>query len=159
MDIPSPAAGTVSRMLVKEGDRVSEGHPVLKLRTVSGIELLSLRHPELGSFAVARDWTAVKAKIAADMSAIKGEIAEAKHQRDVKHAAHRADCLEWEAAFAVDYAGVPISTWEYDLAVDGDGCTVTERWTDRRPRWMQLGSIPVMGVRDRAAHNRAIVAR
>jgi hypothetical protein len=30
---------------------------VLKLRTVSGIELLSLRHPELGSFAVARDWT------------------------------------------------------------------------------------------------------
>ena len=30
---------------------------VLKLRTVSGVELLSLRHPELGSLSVARDWT------------------------------------------------------------------------------------------------------
>jgi hypothetical protein len=30
---------------------------VLKLRTVSGIETLSLRHPDLGSFAVPRDWT------------------------------------------------------------------------------------------------------
>src|SRR5436853_27776 len=33
MDIPSPAAGTISQLLVKLGDRVSEGHPVLKLRT------------------------------------------------------------------------------------------------------------------------------
>ena len=30
---------------------------VLKLRTVSGVELLSLRHPDLGSLSVARDWT------------------------------------------------------------------------------------------------------
>ena len=58
-------------------------------------------------------------------------------------------------AFDVDYAGVAISTWEFDLAADGDGCSVTERWTDRRPRWMRIGSIPIMGVRDRAAHNRA----
>ena len=33
MDIPSPAAGTVSQVLVKLGDRISEGQPVLKLRT------------------------------------------------------------------------------------------------------------------------------
>ena len=30
---------------------------VLKVRTVSGVETLSLRQAELGSFAVAREWT------------------------------------------------------------------------------------------------------
>jgi hypothetical protein len=30
---------------------------VLKIRTVSGIETLSLRHSGLGSFAMPRDWT------------------------------------------------------------------------------------------------------
>jgi hypothetical protein len=30
---------------------------VLKLRTVSGVATLSVRHPELGSFAIPKDWT------------------------------------------------------------------------------------------------------
>jgi Family of unknown function (DUF5372) len=30
---------------------------VLKIRKVSGVETLSLRHAEKGSFAVPRDWT------------------------------------------------------------------------------------------------------
>jgi hypothetical protein len=30
---------------------------VLKLRTVSGVEILSLRHADLGSFALPREWT------------------------------------------------------------------------------------------------------
>jgi hypothetical protein len=30
---------------------------VLKVRHVSGVETLSLRHAELGSFAMAREWT------------------------------------------------------------------------------------------------------
>jgi uncharacterized protein DUF5372 len=30
---------------------------VLKLRTVSGVATLSVRHPELGSFAIRKDWT------------------------------------------------------------------------------------------------------
>lgn len=30
---------------------------VLKVRRVSGVETLSLRHTELGSFAMAREWT------------------------------------------------------------------------------------------------------
>ena len=51
-----------------------------------------------------RDWNTVKAKIAADMGALKANVAEAKHDRDVKHAENRADRLEWEAAFAIDYA-------------------------------------------------------
>jgi hypothetical protein len=30
---------------------------VLKLRTVSGVATLSVRHPDLGSFAIPDDWT------------------------------------------------------------------------------------------------------
>lgn len=51
-----------------------------------------------------KDWKTIKAKIAADMIALKADVAEAKHERDVKHAEHHADRLEWEAAFAIDYA-------------------------------------------------------
>jgi hypothetical protein len=30
---------------------------VLKVRVVAGVKTLSLRHPDLGSFAIPRDWT------------------------------------------------------------------------------------------------------
>jgi hypothetical protein len=57
-------------------------------------------------------------------------------------------------AFRVSFAAVPVAFWEYDF--DGsDGTTsVTESWTDLRPWWMDKGSAPVMGVWDRAEHNR-----
>ena len=57
-------------------------------------------------------------------------------------------------AFDVHSVGVPISSWEYELVERDGACTVTERWTDRRPGWMRAASIPVTGVRDRADHNR-----
>lgn len=57
-------------------------------------------------------------------------------------------------AFDVDYAGVPISRWSYDFAATAAGCSVTESWTDRRPTLMRLASVPVMGIADRAKHNR-----
>jgi hypothetical protein len=56
-------------------------------------------------------------------------------------------------AFDVDFAGVPISTWEYEFAGDGGSCTVTERWTDRRPGLMKATSI-LTGVINRGNHNR-----
>ena len=52
----------------------------------------------------AKDWSTVKAKITADMNALKAGVADVKHDRDVKRAKNRADRLEWEAGFAVDYA-------------------------------------------------------
>ena len=52
----------------------------------------------------ARDWSTVKAKIAADMNALKADVAHVKHDRDVKRAQNRAEQLEWEAGFAIDYA-------------------------------------------------------
>lgn len=57
-------------------------------------------------------------------------------------------------AFDVDYSGIPIARWEYHFESSGTATKVTETWTDRRPQWMRLASIPVMGVADRAGHNR-----
>jgi hypothetical protein len=54
--------------------------------------------------SVTRDWTTMKAKVAADAAALKAHVAETKHELDVKRAQGRADRLEWEAGFAIDYA-------------------------------------------------------
>jgi len=51
-----------------------------------------------------RNWTAVRAKIAADVDGLKARVAEAKCDVDVRHAENRADRLEWEARVAIDYA-------------------------------------------------------
>ena len=57
-------------------------------------------------------------------------------------------------AFDVDFAGVPIARWAYDVEPTATGCTVTESWEDRRVRALQIASVPLMGIADRAAHNR-----
>lgn len=57
-------------------------------------------------------------------------------------------------AFEVTYGPLAISTWEYTLTANGSSTTVVEEWTDRRPTWMKVASGPVMGVADRADHNR-----
>ena len=68
-----------------------------------------------------RDWNAVKAKVAADMNALKTDVAEAKHERDVKRAEERADQLEWNAGFAIDYAIASVEQAKLAVldAVDG----------------------------------------
>lgn len=60
-------------------------------------------------------WKALQAKVAADMKAMKDNIAQKKHDLDVKHAEHHADRLEWEAAVAIDYAAASIE--QAELAV------------------------------------------
>jgi len=57
-------------------------------------------------------------------------------------------------AFEVTYGPVPISTWAYEFEPDGSGCKVVESWSDRRPTWMKIASVPLMQVADRNAHNR-----
>jgi hypothetical protein len=68
-----------------------------------------------------RNWATVKAKIADDMNHLKADIAHAKHERDVKYTEKRADRLEWEAGFAIDYAiaSVEQATLAVLDAVDG----------------------------------------
>jgi hypothetical protein len=52
----------------------------------------------------ARNWTAIRNKIAADMDAMKEGAAQAKHDLDARHAESHAERLEWEAGVAIDYA-------------------------------------------------------
>lgn len=57
-------------------------------------------------------------------------------------------------AFDVHFGPLPIASWAYDLVPDGDGCRVTESWTDNRSAAVKVASVPVMGIKDRAGHNR-----
>jgi hypothetical protein len=57
-------------------------------------------------------------------------------------------------AFDVTFGPAAIATWAYDIEPDHNGCVVTESWSDRRVGAMRLASMPVMGIRDRGAHNR-----
>ena len=52
----------------------------------------------------ARNWTAVRAKVAGDIDALKAGAARAKHDLDTRQAEHHAERLEWEAGVAIDYA-------------------------------------------------------
>jgi len=51
-----------------------------------------------------RSWSAVRAKIAADINNLKADVTHKKHDLDAKLAENHADELEWEAGFAIDYA-------------------------------------------------------
>ena len=60
-----------------------------------------------------------------------------------------------EFAFDVSYLGIPVSTWSYALAETATGCTLTEGWSDRRPRWFALVSGVATGVPDRGPETTA----
>jgi len=57
----------------------------------------------VGDTAV-RNWTAVRAKVAADIDSLNAGVARAKHDLDTRQAEHHAERLEREAAIAIDYA-------------------------------------------------------
>lgn len=58
-------------------------------------------------------------------------------------------------AFDVVFAGVPIASWSYEFTPEDGGCSVRERWTDRRPALIRRTDPVVMGISNRAEHNRA----
>ena len=51
-----------------------------------------------------RNWSAVRTKIAADINALKADVAQKKHDVDVKVAETYANQLEEDAGFAIGYA-------------------------------------------------------
>lgn len=62
-------------------------------------------------------------------------------------------------SFEVAVVVVPASRWTYDLRPDGDATIVTETWTDRRPRWLDVVAGATMGIDDIAEHNRENMRR
>ncbi|SHG05528.1 hypothetical protein [Bradyrhizobium erythrophlei] len=61
----------------------------------------------------ARNWSAVKAKVAADLNGLKASVAQAKHDLGVERAEDYAEELEWEAGVAIDYAIASIQQARY----------------------------------------------
>ena len=57
-------------------------------------------------------------------------------------------------AFAVEAAGLPVSTWEYEITPRTGGCQVSERTFDQRGLPYRLTSFVSTGVRGRAVRNR-----
>lgn len=58
-------------------------------------------------------------------------------------------------AFEVNVGPVKVARWEYAVQPKGDGCTVTETWTERRPKLIQiLFGKSTSGVADRVAFNK-----
>jgi hypothetical protein len=51
-----------------------------------------------------KNWNGLRAKIAADMDALKAKVAQRKHDRGVKHAENYSEMLDNEASIAIDYA-------------------------------------------------------
>jgi uncharacterized protein YndB with AHSA1/START domain len=57
-------------------------------------------------------------------------------------------------AFRVAFGPLDVAEWRYDIEAAGDGCVVRESWRDRRAGWFRAAYPVVMGVPDRAEHNR-----
>ena len=84
-------------------DKIMARRDQARAAATSAIEKVNQDIKSAGDSA-ARNWTALKAKIAADTDALKVGVAQRKRELDGKLAEKRADTLECEAGFAIDYA-------------------------------------------------------
>jgi hypothetical protein len=69
----------------------------------AAIEKVNQQIKSIGDTAT-ENWNVVQAKISADIDALKANVAQRKRERDRRRAENRAEMLETEADFAVDYA-------------------------------------------------------
>ena len=84
-------------------DKVVARREQARAAATAAVEKVNQNVKSVGDTA-ARNWSAVKAKIAADKDALQAAVAQAKHDLDVKSAEKHAERLESEADFAIDYA-------------------------------------------------------
>lgn len=59
--------------------------------------------------------------------------------------------LAWDIAAL----GLPVARWSYAIEPAADGCTVTEKWEDKRGAIINFVGPLSTGVKDRTAHNEA----
>jgi hypothetical protein len=84
-------------------DKIVARKQQARAAATTAVEKVSREIKSAGDNAT-RNWNAVQAKVAGDMTALKADVTQAKHDFDVKRTENRADRLEWEAGFAIDYA-------------------------------------------------------
>jgi hypothetical protein len=74
-----------------------------RVAATAAIETVNREIKSVGNTA-AGNLSAVRAKIDADMNTLKADVAQVGHDLDTRRAENRAERLEWEAGFAIDYA-------------------------------------------------------
>jgi hypothetical protein len=84
-------------------DKITARRDQARAAATEAIEKLDKNIKSAGDSAT-KNWSALKAKVTADMDAFKAGVAQRKHKLDVKLAEEQADSLEWEADCAIDYA-------------------------------------------------------
>jgi hypothetical protein len=84
-------------------DKIVARKDQARAAATKAIETVNQEIKSVGDSA-SRNWSAVRAKIDADINALKANVAQAKHDRTVRRTENHAERLEWEAGFAIDYA-------------------------------------------------------
>jgi hypothetical protein len=84
-------------------DKIAARKEQARVAATAAVEKVNQEIKTAGNSA-ARDWNSVKAKVASDMATLKAKASRVKHDFDAERAEDRADEMEWEAGFAIDYA-------------------------------------------------------
>ena len=84
-------------------DKIMARKEQARVAATTAIEKVNQDLKSVGDTA-SRNWNAVKAKVAADVDALKRGVSERKREIDAKLLESRAEGLESEAGFAIDYA-------------------------------------------------------
>src|SRR5260370_29536531 len=77
-------------------DKIEARKEQARAAAAKATEKVNQEIKSVGDTAV-RNWTAVRAKIAADMNALKADVAHARHDLEVGHAEGHAEGLAWGA--------------------------------------------------------------
>jgi len=88
-------------------DKVIAHRDQARAAAVAAIEKIN-RDMKSVSESAAGSWNALKAKVAADIDAMKAHAAQRKHEADVEIADDQAERQEETAAFSIDYAATSI---------------------------------------------------
>jgi len=97
------AEDTVAAAQKETHDKITSRWEQARADATAATEKVNQQIQSVGESA-ARDWNARKAKIAADIDALKARVLRKKHELDARHAEREADRLEWDASVAIDYA-------------------------------------------------------
>jgi hypothetical protein len=119
------AEDAVSGAQKEAHDKIGARREKARLAATAAVEKVNQDLKSTGD-SVARDWNTVKAKVANDINAMKASVGHMKHEHDVKRAEKLADQLEWEAAFAIDYAVASIEQATVATLDAIDGRTAAE---------------------------------
>jgi hypothetical protein len=84
-------------------DKIDARRAQAIVATQSAVEKIN-RQVKTVAESASRDWARLQAKSTSDMSDLAKYVAQAKHKMDIQRSEDRAEFLEVDASFAIDYA-------------------------------------------------------